>query len=150
MRTGGEFLEVPSNIFCLTVPQITVGGESFSVSLISGVEKVWIRGGKIKIFRRKIFVSQCRKFRRGTLSCLTNFGVPKNFMNKKREGVSSFSVENFLSRSADRVRRGDPLVFHLFRVSKKFGQEVRGGQFQDFPSNFLLSHSAEKLRRGTL
>ena len=35
-------------------------GESFSVSLISGIEKVWIRGGgSIKIFRRKFFVSQC-------------------------------------------------------------------------------------------
>ena len=39
-------------------------GESFSVSLISGIEKVWIRGGgggSMKIFRRKTFVSQCRK-----------------------------------------------------------------------------------------
>ena len=32
-------------------------GETFSVSLISGIEKVWIRGGRsIKILRRKFFV----------------------------------------------------------------------------------------------
>ena len=38
-------------------------GESFTVAIISGTEKVWIRdrGGSIKIFRRKFFVSQSRK-----------------------------------------------------------------------------------------
>ena len=36
--------------------------ESFSVSLISGIEKVWIRGGdSIKSFSRKLIVSHCRK-----------------------------------------------------------------------------------------
>ena len=37
--------------------------ESFSVSLISGIEKVWIRGGgdSIKCFSRKLIVSHCRK-----------------------------------------------------------------------------------------
>ena len=48
--------------FCLTVPETSIG-ESFSISLISAIEKVWIRGrgGGIKIFRRKISVSQSRK-----------------------------------------------------------------------------------------
>ena len=47
--------------FCLTVPTNFVG-EPFNVSKISGVVNGWIRGGEsIKIFRRKIFVSQCRK-----------------------------------------------------------------------------------------
>ena len=38
-------------------------GESFSVSLISGIDNVWIRlgGDCIKFFRPKFFVSQCRK-----------------------------------------------------------------------------------------
>ena len=50
-----------SKSFCLTVPNIFLG-EPFSVSLISGTEKIWIRGGEgIKKFRRKLFVSQCRK-----------------------------------------------------------------------------------------
>ena len=48
--------------FCLTVPKFSFG-KPFSVSLISGIEKVWIRGGgggrSIKILRRKIFVSGC-------------------------------------------------------------------------------------------
>ena len=33
-------------------------------------------------------------------------------------GVSKFSLENFLSHSAENFRRGTILVFHQFRVSK--------------------------------
>ena len=63
IRRGGEYQAFPSKNFCLTVPKIFVG-EPFSISLISGTEKVWITEGggeSIKIFRRKFFVSQCRK-----------------------------------------------------------------------------------------
>ena len=56
----GEHQDLPSKTFCLRVPKIFVG-QSFSVAIISGIEKVWIRRGGIKIFRRKFFVSQCRK-----------------------------------------------------------------------------------------
>ena len=35
-------------------------GVLFSVSIISGIEKVWLRlGGNIKFFRRNLSVSQC-------------------------------------------------------------------------------------------
>ena len=51
-----------SKVYCLTVPIVFVG-ESFTVAVFSGTGKVWIRGeGSINIFRRKSFVSQCRKF----------------------------------------------------------------------------------------
>ena len=58
----GEVSRFPSKIFCLTVPKNDVG-EPFSLSLLSGIEKVWKRGwgGSVKIFRRKFLVSQCRK-----------------------------------------------------------------------------------------
>ena len=37
--------------------------ESFTAALFSGIEEVWIKvGGSIKIFCRKLYVSQCRKF----------------------------------------------------------------------------------------
>ena len=37
--------------------------DPFSLSLNSGIEKVWMRGwgGSVKVFRRKFLVSQCRK-----------------------------------------------------------------------------------------
>ena len=61
-RGGEEYQDFPSKFFCLTVPKNSVG-KSFTVAIVSGIEKVWKRGGgSIKIFRRKIFVSQCRKF----------------------------------------------------------------------------------------
>ena len=48
--------------FCLTVPK-NAEGEHFSLSLVSGIEKKWMRGwrGSVKTFRRKFHVSQCRK-----------------------------------------------------------------------------------------
>ena len=61
---GGEYQHFPSKFFCLTVPKFSVG-KPFSVSLISGIEKVWKRRGEggggrsIKILRGKIFVSGC-------------------------------------------------------------------------------------------
>ena len=63
-----------------------------------------------------------------------------------------------MPHSADTVRRGDPLVFHLFRVSKKFGQEVRGGgSFKIFrriffcltvPKSFVGEHFSVSLISG--
>ena len=47
-RGGGrEYQEFPSTIFCLRVPKIYVG-ESFTVALISGSERVWIGGGGVE------------------------------------------------------------------------------------------------------
>ena len=60
--------------FFVSVPKISLG-ESFSVSLLSGIEKVWIRGG----------------------------------------GVLRFSVENFLSHSAEKFHG------HPFNLSEKLG-----------------------------
>ena len=110
MGRGGN-RKFPSKILCLKM-QKTFVGESYSLSLISGIEKklcfrglfhdflsicfclttetirrgsllycvsekfwwrqsLWKRRveGSIEIFRRKIFVSQCRNTRRGTLLC---------------------------------------------------------------------------------
>ena len=60
---GGEVSrcqDFPSKVFCLTVPKNFVG-EPFSVSLFSGVEKIRASEGYVTIFRRIVFVSQCRK-----------------------------------------------------------------------------------------
>ena len=61
-KRGGGVSRYSVENFCLTVPKNFVG-ESFTLALFSGIGKVWIRGrgGSVKIFRRKIFVSQCRK-----------------------------------------------------------------------------------------
>ena len=92
-KGGGEFQDFLSKIFCLTVPKISVGGGgvwSFSVSLVSGIEKVWIRG---------------------------------------EGGVSRFSIENFLSHSAENFRGGRGGGVWSFSVSLVSGIEkvwIRG------------------------
>ena len=65
-------------------------------------------GGSIKIFCRKFFVSQCRKISLGNPSmlCFRKSLVAKKFMDKRAVGVSRVSVENFLSHSSEKTRRG--------------------------------------------
>ena len=48
-------------IFLSDSPKLFVE-ESFTVAVMSGTGSVWIRRGSIKVFRRDIFVPQCRKF----------------------------------------------------------------------------------------
>ena len=66
--------------------------------------------GSIKILRRNIFVSQCRKNSYGkntegeSFSVSFILGFEKVWIKVGR--VSRFSVENFLSHSAEIFRRG--------------------------------------------
>ena len=55
---GGEYQDIPWKIFCFRVPK-NFAGESFSVSLLSGFEIFYASEGYVRIFRRKILVSQC-------------------------------------------------------------------------------------------
>ena len=66
-KKEGEVSRFISKFFCLTVPKNSVG-EPFSLSLLSGIEKVWMRGweGDRQDFPSKI-------------SCLT---VPKIFVGE--------------------------------------------------------------------
>ena len=81
--------------------------EPFSVSLIAGTEKVWIREG----------VGEYQDFP-SKINCLT---VPKLFVEEpfsvsliagtenvwiREGGVLRFSVENILSHSSEKFRRG--------------------------------------------
>ena len=50
--------------------------------------------------------------------------VSKNFMPER--GISRFSVENLLSHSAEKLRRGTILCFTKLLVSKKL-MDKRGG-----------------------
>ena len=66
-----------STILCLLVPKITVG-ESFTVALFSGCEKIWIGGGGLSRFSVEKFISHSAEtFRRGVLYCCISFGYRK-------------------------------------------------------------------------
>ena len=79
------------------------------------------------------------------------FCFPEVFWYRKklwiRGGISRFSIENLLFHSTEKLRRGTLLCSRKILVSKNV-KDKRGGEYHNFPSNFFLSHSAEKFRRG--
>ena len=96
-KRGGEFQDFPSKIFCLTVPKISVGGGSFSVSLISGIEKFYASEGYVTIFD---FLSKFFCLTVPKISVEESFtvaiisGIEKVWI---KGGVSRFSVEVYVS-----------------------------------------------------
>ena len=66
-------------------------------------------GGSIKIFRRKFFVSLCRKLSPGTLLCCVSECFRERITLWITRGVSRFSVEIFLARYAENFRKGNLL-----------------------------------------
>ena len=58
-------------------------------------------------------------------------------MDKRREGSIKFSIENFLSHSAERLRRGTLLCYINFGYLK--GLDKRGGEIQIRRRNFFLT-----------
>ena len=80
-------------------------GDPFSVSLISGTKKVWIKGGGYQDFPSKNPCLTVPKLSVGesfTMALIS--GIKKVWMRKGL--VSRFSVEIFLSHTADNFRRG--------------------------------------------
>ena len=144
-----EYHDLLSKIFCLTVPKNFVG-ETFSVSLISGIERFYASESYATIFCRNFFCLSAEKFRRGNLSdlCFRSILVSKKFMDKtgEGEGVSRLSVKIFLSHSAKKFRRGN------LQCVTNFGQR-KILCFRDLSHDFVsifFCLSAEKFRRGNL
>ena len=60
-KRGGSINSFRRKFFCLTVPKNFVW-ETFNVSLISGIEKIFASEGYVTIFCQTFFVSQCQKY----------------------------------------------------------------------------------------
>ena len=122
-------------------------GQPLSVSLISGIEKVWTREwgeGKYQDFPSKIF-------------CLT---VTKDFVGQPLSvslisGIEKFYASEVMSRSLSKIFCltmtkkfvGQPLSVSLISgIEKFYASEV----MSRFSVQKILSHSAEKFRRETL
>ena len=73
-KRGGGSIKIFRRKFFVSVPKIFVG-ESFTVALISGTEKVWRRGGGgVSRFYIENFLSHsAENFRGGILYCCINF-----------------------------------------------------------------------------
>ena len=143
---GGGYENFTSKIFCLTVPKSSVG-ESFTVALISGTEKVWIRGGKITIFCRKFFVSQCRKnFVGESFSVALISGTEKVWIGGGGGEYHDFP-SNFFCLTVPKISVGESFTVAIISGIEKVW--IRGGSIAIFCRNFL-SHSVENFRRGIL
>ena len=108
----------------------------------------------IKSFSRKSFVSQCRNFwwlnKPSLLCCVSEKFLQRKIIEKERQGVLKFSVESFLSLSADKFGRGTNLlccVSESFWQRECFEKEVEG--VLKVSVERVLSHSAKKFGRGT-
>ena len=74
-----EYQDFPSKISCLLVPKISVG-ESVTVALFSGSEKVWIGvGGEYQGFPSNILCLSLPKYSVGESFTVAIFTVPKRF-----------------------------------------------------------------------
>ena len=98
-------------------------GEPFSISLISGIEKVWIRGGVSKFSVEKFLSHSAENFRWVTIYRFASFGYRKNLCFRGLCHDFRFSVENFLSHSAENIRR-QPLCAVFQKISG--GEKVYG------------------------
>ena len=112
-------------------------GEPFSVSLNSGIEKFYASEGYVTIFDflSKFFCLTVPKILAGELFCAVfqKFSGSEKFYGE--EGVvSRFSVENFLSHSAEIFRRG--ILYCCINFGQRKSLEKRG-EYQDFPSKFF-------------
>ncbi len=133
---GGVYQKFPSKILCLTVPTKISVGESFIVALLSGIEKVWRRGGVYQKFPSKILC----------LTVPTKISVGESFIVALLSGiekvwrrggeVSRFSVNNFLSHSADENFRRR-ILYCCITFGYRKSLEERGGRYKDFPSTIF-------------
>ena len=106
------------------MPKVSVG-ESFTVLLVSGIEKVWIRGGRsIKTSVENSLSHRAESFLWGILYCFINFGYRKSLDKRGVEYQDSPSKTLGLTKPKNSVGKS-------FNVALIWGVEkvwIRGGE----------------------
>ena len=122
-------------------------GKSFTVAIISGIEKVWIRGGGVSRFSVEKFLSHsAENFRRGVIYCCNSFGYRESL--DKREGGGEY--QDFPSKifclTVPKISVRESFTVAIISCTEKVwiwnGGGVSSFSFENFPS-----HSAENFRR---
>ena len=146
-KEGGSFT-VLSKFFYLTGPKkLRLGTILCFRKFLVGKNILWIRGGGVSRFSVEKFLSHCTKiFHLRTLWCFRNF-LSKIFMHR-RVGIAVLSKFFVSQDRSEKLCKGTLLFSRKFLVPKK-NSWIRGGISRFSVENFL-SHSAQKIRRGTL
>ena len=146
---GGEYHNFPSKLLCFTVPKNFVR-ESFSVPLISNIEKIWIRGGEeVLRFSVQNFLSHStERLRRGSLLCSKKILRSKTVRDTRGGEYHNFPSKLFcftVPKNFVREPFSVPLISNIEKIWIRGGEEV-----SRFSVDIFLSHSTENFRRGTL
>ncbi len=117
-------------------------GESFTVELITGSEKVWIGGGEVSRFSVEIFLSHSAEdFRRGLLYCCINFWG-------RGGGYQNFTSKNFCLTVPTKISAGESFIVAINSGIEKSLEERGGGRYQDFPSTIFCLKVPTKISVG--
>ena len=144
--------------FCLTLPKNFMGNP-FVFQKISGIEKkLWMRGGGITFFRRKFFVSQCRKTSWGNSFVFQKISDMEKIMDKRGGGGGGITIprRKIFCLTLPKNFVGHPSLFDKISGIEKF---FAWGGYHDFQSGvggstifcrlFYVSQY-RNFRRGTL
>ena len=144
-KKGGEYQDSPSKNFCVTVPKVSVGNPLL-LHYFQVPKKFLIRGGaSFKIFRRKFFLSQCRKISQGNSLVFTNFGNRKVLCLR---GLYHDFLSIFFVSQCRKYWQVNPsvLCFRKLPVAKKIKDKRGGGEYQDFPSKVFCLTVPKKFK----
>ena len=122
-------------------------GHPFNVSENLGYRKILCILGGITIFRRKFFVSQCRKISWASLQCFRKFGVSKNFMHNR--GYHNFPSKIFCL-TVPKNFVGEPFSVSLISGIGKFYTSEGYVTIFNFLSKFFCPTVPKKFRGGIL
>ena len=116
-------------------------GKLFNVSLISGIEKVWMRGGGGSYYQDSLSKTFCLRVTKTFVEetfCTVFQKVSKSekvYGSEAGRRVSSFSLEKFLSHSAEKLRTRTLQCFTNFGYRKNLSFR---GLCHDFLSNIFV------------
>ena len=133
MGGGGDIQILRRNFFSHGAENFV--GESFTVALISGIVKVWIRRRGVSRFSiEKICLTVPKLFVGESFTVALNSCIEKVWI-RGGGGESRFSVENFLSHSAENFRRR--ILYCCTKFGYRKSLEKRGGEVQHFLSKIF-------------
>ena len=130
------------------MPEKLPWGESLSVSLVSSIEQVLSKRGRISTISFKIFLSHSAKnfVREPYCTMFQKTYVSEKVMRKGWEESQHFPRKTFCLTLPKIFLGGNPLVFHYFRVQKNFRLERAEKESRLFVEK-SLSHCGERFRR---